>query len=1608
MIYLGRERKWRMGALVCVCLLGLLGQGHGGDWPMYRKDSRRSAITDEALRFPLRKAWIYRCAQAPRPAWPAQPKLLHRVDYDAAAQLVVAEGLVCFGSSADDTVRALDLDTGRERWRFTAGGPVRLAPQIYRGKAYFAADDGWVYCLDARSGAAVWTFQAAPWDDCLIGNGRMISRWPCRTGVLVADDTVYATAGLFPNEGIYAYALDAATGEVRWQNDTAGFVGREFVDFFTGGHQGEFAFTGLCPEGALLLDRGILLVPQGHAGPARLDAHSGSILQRKERLAAAREYGQKLLKNHIQAGNPEPDRPLLERTVWSLADRSPGMPGGGGTWITIDQGKYYLLAMHRNRQTYLNACDVQTGAGGGLLHSDKLLPQLAADRTLRSIRPGRTSVVVKDGHIHGRNAFDLVWAGGMLLAGHDRKVSAMDAATGKETWTDTVHGEARCLAVAQGCLLVSTHTGEITCFAPHTEGSKAAAIYDARPSQNGGDWIELSGQEKATLEAIQEAGMDRGYVLVLGDDTGRLSRALARHTALSIVVAVPQRQQASALREKLLAETAWYGSRIHVHALDEPSVLPFAQFFANAVVVAAPVKTPAVEMYRVLRPCGGILMAPGLEREAAAAILAQTGAQGEELRRHGALKVVIRGALPGANDFDNRVPDRRVRWPLQSLWFGGPEPALLADDRSGEGLVQPPVAAFGRYFVQGETTLTAVDAYNGTVLWSRSAPKLSMDTRIVGAEMRTVENFGPPAVQVDKHRILLHMRRLTANRQRVYFHLGDSYFRGLGPGAVELDARTGRPLRVFAPYVAGPELSIESPKTWIFRFPADRDEPRTTMGVPSATPDTLEELTAAYYAAMRVESESEAARHLQPESGLLTLTADQESLLVRMRTREQVLTRLDGWDLFFDFRPLSQRYGLYDFGTVAIRVTPSGRHGPGIAWEPLSGSPHPAFVVQGRCTDTGTEITVRLPLAEVQRLFGATDGFGFAATYCSDPGEPPAGEGGKGLKKSRLRQRHLFGDARSQGLNAGWANVWLQVLKQPCARRSPAVLGGPYADAPKAWHAPAALVPGSIDPGLITAPRLHPLTGESGPRVYRSGTWGCGAPGYSATCIFRRASKPGLGIYDFADDSGLRFFGGISAPCHSSFIASQGLLLFSDSRFRCDCNPPIKTSLALAPAERVYNEDWAIFYDRQVDTRVRRAAINFGAFGDRRDGRGCLWLAYPRDFDRGYGYPLRPSPRVALETFSGVYLRHVPAGLSVPVSLEYDPSLGPYRMNSDRVVIENTDRPWLYASGIEGIRRAVIQLDFLKPLAATLAASPIEPDGILNEPAWQGAADACLPYTGAELLLRHDRDRLYLAARRPAIRGAKGSRIPWAKSAQARDGEVWKDDSLEVFLSDARAQKVVHLGVSASGAAYDALTTSEVEEDRTWTADWRWGVTADDSRLIMEVGVPLVALRNAGLDPAMLRINAMINQSDTRGDAARYPGAEGRNWQLPNPTSEALASLGAHGRGRCRHFVPLGLGTAPPYPQRRFTVRLHFAECRPVTKGQRVFGVKIQDETALTGFDVVERAGGVRRAVVQEFRNIPAAKQMILDFFADEKPRRSGPALPAILSALELAECDGP
>jgi len=190
------------------------------DWPTWNRDNQRTGVTQQSLKLPLIRQWTHRIP-APAPAWPDPARndfwhrkqdLRARVTYDRVSHLVASGGRVILGHSADDTVRCLELATGRLVWTVTADGPVRLAPTIAGDRVLFGSDDGHVYCVALSDGRRHWRRPAAPKARWIAGNQRLISAWPVRTGVLVESGVAYCCAGVFPTQGVHQVALRVRDG----------------------------------------------------------------------------------------------------------------------------------------------------------------------------------------------------------------------------------------------------------------------------------------------------------------------------------------------------------------------------------------------------------------------------------------------------------------------------------------------------------------------------------------------------------------------------------------------------------------------------------------------------------------------------------------------------------------------------------------------------------------------------------------------------------------------------------------------------------------------------------------------------------------------------------------------------------------------------------------------------------------------------------------------------------------------------------------------------------------------------------------------------------------------------------------------------------------------------------------------------------------------------------------------------------------------------------------------------------------------------------------------------------------------------------------------------
>jgi outer membrane protein assembly factor BamB len=119
------------------------------DWPTYHHDPARSGATKASVPSQLREQW--------------QTELEGRL-----SSLVIAEGKVFVASVDTHSVHALDAGSGRELWRYTAGGRVDSPPTLYEGRVLFGSADGWVYCLRASDGELMWRFRAGPADGRLM------------------------------------------------------------------------------------------------------------------------------------------------------------------------------------------------------------------------------------------------------------------------------------------------------------------------------------------------------------------------------------------------------------------------------------------------------------------------------------------------------------------------------------------------------------------------------------------------------------------------------------------------------------------------------------------------------------------------------------------------------------------------------------------------------------------------------------------------------------------------------------------------------------------------------------------------------------------------------------------------------------------------------------------------------------------------------------------------------------------------------------------------------------------------------------------------------------------------------------------------------------------------------------------------------------------------------------------------------------------------------------------------------------------------------------------------------------------------------------------------
>ncbi|MBI2926917.1 MAG: PQQ-binding-like beta-propeller repeat protein [Verrucomicrobia bacterium] len=1272
-----------------------------GDWPTYRHDRTRSGATSEKLALPLALRWVHEPVHAPQTAWHMPAEEQPRMHFDSAYHVAIAGGMVFSASSVDNQVYALNQKDGTVRWTFFTGGPVRCAPTVSADRVYVGSDDGYVYCLGARPGNLIWKYRPGPSDEKILGNGRMVSVWPVRTGVLVEEGVVYFGAGVFPHDGLFVCALKAADGSVVWKNDTAG--DRPF----------ETSYGGMSPQGYLLTSKNNLFVPSGRAMPAVFDRHDGRLLRF---LAPGGKVGGTwalLDQDQLLAGVDRSGAPAKvaynEKTGEREGDAYAWFPGidlvvtPAASYILTEQGvtaidraRYAELAGRRKEidQEQQTLAKTFSDLRKKLKDADeptrqdinRQLAEITARTPVLNDEVNRLRGVVLRWRSALENLSTLILADKTIFAGGEGTVLALDAQTGQRVWSAPVTGKALGLAVANGDLFVSTDRGPVYCFGSGGAGASKSARQSTRANPEIKD-ASAPIYESTAERIVRETGIKAGFALVLGAEDGRLALALAKRTNLKIVAL---EQDAAKLQHarQLLSQAGVYGARVVVEAW-ELTNLP--DYFANLIVSdellsSGRISYSAAEMFRVLRPHGGVayLGQPGNAREPSKALprdqliawLKSTGGSQPVVdERDGFWAKLTRGDLEGEGNWTQLYgngantacsDDLLVEGPLGPLWYGEPGSERVLDRHARAA---GPLCLDGRLFIQGNEVVMGVDAYNGTVLWQREIPgAVRVRVDVDGSNL----SAGKDGLYVAAHDQCYRLDPATGETLKI-FHLP--------PVAEELPpaSATGSPARRWS-YVAragsllygsaSPPLKSDYGSLW----------KTVAVGGKWKLPEPISEEFAEFYESYfkgflrRYPEPNEQAFGEMHRAGLLWRLMDAFPSWGSEKTPATSLQqKMMVSDSLFALNPetgaiqwsyLGRRMGNTSF-TIADGLILFLEDAPNAA-QRAEASAEKQRLIQAGKYEEGGEAKLSAEQTDV-RMLVALDALTGQKRW-----EKPIDITGCGGFRAGLAYQDgvvlCFGHFSNHDrdlFNTG-SLTWRRVTAVDASRgetlwsrplnylRRPLVVGDSIIVEPRMCD---------LRTGQIKM-RTHPITGEQTPwEFYRAGH-SCSVTTASARSLFFRSYNDAF--YDLSSDRGVSYFGGIRTGCWVNYIAANGLLLIPESSSGCTCSFPLRTTVALKSRKQKQQRDWTVFIGQNPTTPVKHLAVNLGAPGDMRDDQGTLWFGYPR-------------PAVAY-------------GVKFKLNEQVQPGLGFFATDFKGVQIPGTDKPWLYTTGCRGLEKCEIEL----------------------------------------------------------------------------------------------------------------------------------------------------------------------------------------------------------------------------------------------------------------------------------------------------------------------------
>ncbi len=155
-------------------------------WPQFRGTPQLTGRSAAALPPTLKLLWMYNAGDV--------------IDSSAA----IVEGVVYVGGGNGDLL-ALDLDSGKLRWKYQTGNLIgESSPAVAGGTVYIADLGGVLHAVNVRDGKPLWTFKTAS---------------EIKSSPVVVNDVV-----LIGSYDGHLYGVEVKTGRMRWKVLTNGQV----------------------------------------------------------------------------------------------------------------------------------------------------------------------------------------------------------------------------------------------------------------------------------------------------------------------------------------------------------------------------------------------------------------------------------------------------------------------------------------------------------------------------------------------------------------------------------------------------------------------------------------------------------------------------------------------------------------------------------------------------------------------------------------------------------------------------------------------------------------------------------------------------------------------------------------------------------------------------------------------------------------------------------------------------------------------------------------------------------------------------------------------------------------------------------------------------------------------------------------------------------------------------------------------------------------------------------------------------------------------------------------------------------------------------------------